>query len=383
MKPVQKRGSDTRTLRQHVLEDIRAHIRNQTFAPGERLPSISALCRKYGVSDITIRAALRELMHAGYLESQWRSGVFVKAQREEKPNLAGERVIALLVPALNNPFFGDIIHEAEEQCRLADYRVIIANSTDDAALEAQQIKKLAQQVAGLIVMPSRGRNYVAYAELMEKNVPFVFLDRYVEKLAVPFVGTDNEQGGYLATRHLLQTGRRRVFVLVEPDGTSYEERLCGYRRALKEEGVAFDPTLVLRSPLFNDACGYMLTKELLLRSRDEGREEEPIGIFALNDCIARGSYMALKEAGKNIPNDVAVVGFDDISAVFLDPPLSSVRQDVRELGTTAVRLLLETILSGGRHPAPTVRLQPELMIRQSSDAASAFSLIEHFVGNAP
>jgi len=364
------------------MEDIRADIHNQTFASGDRLPSISALCQKYGVSDITVRAALRELMHAGYLESRRRSGVFVKAQREEKLNLAGEKVIALLVPALNNPFFGDIIHEAEEQCRLMDYRVIIANSTDDAALEAQQIKKLAQQVAGLIVMPSRGRNYVAYAELMEKNVPFVFLDRYVEKLSVPFVGTDSEQGGYLATRHLLQVGRKRVFVLVEPDGTSYEERLCGYRRALKEEGITFDPTLVLRSPLFNDACGYMLTKELLLRCRDEGTEGEPIGIFALNDCIARGSYMALKEAGKNIPDDVAIVGFDDINAVFLDPPLSSVRQDVRELGMTAVRLLLETILNGGRHPARVVRLQPELMIRQSSNTSSSFSLIEHFVGHA-
>ena len=210
------------TLRQAVVDDLRKRISSGELAVGERLPSITALCERYGVSDITVRAALKELGTTNYVESRRRSGVFVceRSVEDDKPKLRGEKVLALLVPAWDNNFFAGIIHGAEEQAGRDGYRLLVANSKGDTAIEAEQLLTLSTQVAGLMIVPLGAKSYGSYTALLEKGLPFVFLDRRVEKLAVPVVATDNEEGGYLATRHLLECGRRRIYAFSEGNSRS-------------------------------------------------------------------------------------------------------------------------------------------------------------------
>ena len=353
---------------QVIAAQIQAKIEGGVWPVGTRLPSTAMLCREFEVSAITIRAAFKELVAVEIVESRPRSGYFVSAAAQKSPS----NLIALLVESVRTPFFTECIAGVEEVCRAAGYHVLVSNSHANAELEAAHLGELAPQVAGFVVMPvSAEGNYAAYLPLLEANIPFVFLDRYLEKLAAPSVTTDNELGGFLAASHLLDCGRTQIFALGVRDSSSQRERLAGYERAFRERGLATDATWLRRTLLQNEEAGYELMRQIL----SERSHAEPFGVFAINDSVARGSYLAIKEAGLEIPRDAAVVGFDDVSAVFFDPPLSSVRQDMREMGRLAVQILLRAL--DGQRDLQSVRLAPELMVRNSTDSNSEFSPARH------
>ncbi len=378
------------TLWQGVFNDIKLHIDAETLPVGEKLPPLRALCDQYGVSLMTVRTALRELSGAGYLESRPRQGVFVKTRHPllESSFLRGEKVLALLLPSRSPSFYSRMLLGVEKECRSHDYRLIVCSTNEEPALEAEHLLDLVGQVAGFLIVPAReNHDYLAYAALIKRKVPFVFIDHSVEHLSASFIATDNELGGFLATRHLLSIGRRRIFALSARYASSLEERLRGYRRALKESKIAFDPSLVRQLALSDDeVAGFLATKELL----DE-QQKEPIGIFALNDSMARGAYAAIKQAHLRIPQDVAVVGYDDIFALYLEPPLTSVRQNPQGLGALAAQELISILsFSSGtgkgsasrRRSLQDVRLPPELVVRNSTDENSNFSLAGYFFNKA-
>ena len=353
---------------QEIAAQIQAKIEGGVWSVGAKLPSTAMLCREFDVSAITVRAAFKELVAAGIVQSRPRSGYFVS----EAAQRSTSNLIALLVESVRTPFFTECIAGVEDVCRAAGYHVLVSNSHANPEFEAAHLQELAGQVAGFVIMPvSADANYAAYLPLLEANIPFVFLDRYLEKLSAPSVTTDNELGGFLAASHLLDCGRKQIFALGVRDSSSQRERLAGYERAFKERGLTPDPLWVRRTLLQNEDAGYELTRQIL----SERSHAEPFGIFAVNDSVARGSYLALKEAELHIPRDAAVVGFDDVSAVFFDPPLSSVRQDMRAMGVLAVQMLLQ-VLDGQTEPQ-SVRLAPELMIRNSTDINSSFSPTRH------
>jgi GntR family transcriptional regulator of arabinose operon len=370
------------TLYQYLVTTLRDRIEGGRLSPGERLPSINNLCAEYGVSSITVRTALKELVRSGHIESRARSGFFVRASSlPPTPALTGDQVIALLVPFRgSHPFFGGIIAGAEDQCRRLGYRLVVAASNDNLEQEGEQLRDLARLVAGVMVVPiTLDGNYASYTLLLERSVPFVFVDCYVRHLAVPVVTTDNEKGGYLATQHLLSTGVQQVYLVSERPATSLEERIRGYRRALKEAGVPFEPSLLREGPLAGPASGYDLTRKLLQSTQIP----KPFGIFAVHDGVAQGCLAALKEAGLSVPQDVRLVGYDDTYSLQIDPPLTTIRQNTEGMGENAVRLLVKMIQQGTDAPVPrSTRLTPELLVRSSSDPNSSFSLAEHFARRA-
>jgi len=354
--------------RQHyyaaIAAEIKGKIRDGSLPPGSRLPSTAQLCVKYGVSTITVRAAIKELVVAGLVESKPRSGFWVSvpaAQAKTRSDL-----IAFVVESVNSAFFSECIEAVEEAVTAAGYHLVVVSSHASAVWETQHIRRLAGEVAGMIIMPvAESGNYEAFLPLLQDRIPFVFIDRHVDRLAVPVVETDNELGGYLAASHLIQCGHRRVLALWDRNVSSQQARLRGYRRAMREAGL--DTTgLEHLTPLVGTEGGY-LTMQSLLANRSSA---EPLALFALYDNLARGAYLALKEAGLEIPRDAAIVGFDDINAIFMDPPLTSIRQDMHEMGRMAARSLL-TLIAGQEAP-PMVRLAPELVVRNSTDGGSAF-----------
>jgi DNA-binding LacI/PurR family transcriptional regulator len=361
------------SLYQGLAENIKEYIARHALLPGDRIPSVMQLCSLFGVSHTTVRAALKVLTDEGVLESRHRQGVFVSTPREEKPALESRNMIAILVPNGDHSYEAGIIRGVTEQSHSAGFNVIIANSNDNAAKEAAQLSELSRQVAGLIVFPSiEGGNYATYAKLLERSVPWVFVDRSIAGLSAPLVATDNEYGGYIATRHLLEQGCRHVYALNANLATSTQERLQGHRRALKEWGISNPQLFVRHSSEHNHTVGYTFTQEIL-KHKAPG---ERIGILALDEYLARTCYTALKDASQRIPEDVAVVTYDDISAMFFEPPLTAVRQETYQMGATAVQVLLDMIRYK-KTASREVRLKPELMIRNSTDTHSLFSWTAH------
>jgi DNA-binding LacI/PurR family transcriptional regulator len=203
------------------------------------------------------------------------------------------------------------------------------------------------------------------AALLARGVPFVFVGRPPAGTDVSYVDVDNRQGGRRATRHLLEAGRRRVATIAGPeDMPPGIDRLDGYREALREAGLGADAELVAQGD-FTSEGGAAAMEELLAACPDID------GVFAASDLMAAGALGVLVATGRRVPEDVALVGYDDSPiAAATQPPLTSVRQPIEEMGPEAVHLLLDAIERADRPPRRVV-LATDLVPRASSAGQEA------------
>jgi DNA-binding LacI/PurR family transcriptional regulator len=193
-------------------------------------------------------------------------------------------------------------------------------------------------------------------------VPLVLVDRGVKGLAVPTIKTDNQAGAYEAVKHLIDLGHDRIAIITGIPGVeTSEERFAGYRQALQERGIPLRKTLI-RQGHFQKERAFAATKELVRLKRP------PSAIFVSNEPMVSGCILALKESGLGIPEDIAVVGYDDpVWASYMDPPLTAVSQPSYTMGILAFDYLLAQI-SGSRKDIKYLKdviLKPTLFIRQS------------------
>ena len=219
---------------------------------------------------------------------------------------------------------------------------------------------IAHRPAGVVLVVA-DLTAAEYAQLTSRGIPFVVIDPAGElDQDVPAVGATNWHGGLAATRHLLDLGHRRIGMVAGPDRLLCSRaRVDGYRSALESAGVTYDPTLV-RGGTFNQDTGYQVGLELLhARNR-------PTAVFAGNDLQALGLYEAAREAGLRIPEDLSVVGFDDmVLARWAGPPLTTIRQPLTEMAAAAARIVVD--LSRGKTPTATrIELATRLIERNST-----------------
>lgn len=268
--------------------------------------------------------------------------------------------VGMMIPNNSNPYFAEIIRGIEDTCFEAGFNVILCNSDDDPHKQSQYVRVLSEkQVDGLIVLSSGGDPELI-ATLRSAGMPQVVVDREIDDLTVDLVEVNHELGGYLATRHLLELGHRRIACIAGPQALSpARQRVQGYHRALTEAGLRVDDKL-LRSTDFTSAGGHAAMASLLkMRQR-------PSAVFASNDLMAIGAVCAAAEAGLRIPEDLSVVGFDDIAlAAYSNPPLTTIAQPKHQTGTLAARLLLERIAQRDK-PLHREILQPTLCLRRST-----------------
>ena len=228
--------------------------------------------------------------------------------------------------------------------------------------ESAYVATLTQGMADglLLVLP---RDPGAYIEtLRRRRFPYVLIDHQGIDEEGPSVGATNRSGGYTAARYLIELGHRRIgFITGSLDMGCSTDRLAGYRDALAEHGVRFDPLLV-REGDFQQPDGYRGGRELL------ALPEPPTAIFASNDVMAFGVMEAVRECGLRIPADVSIIGFDDIpQASHVHPHLTTVRQPLEQMGRIATRMLLEQI-GNPETEAVRVELPTELIVRHSCRA---------------
>ncbi len=326
--------------------------------------SISTVSRVINQS-VAVDPATEERVRAAIDALGYRPNLLARSFRRRVTHTIG-----LVVPDNSNPFFAGVARVIEDEGFLAGYSVVLCNSDLSEVKQATYVDALlAKRVDGLILVssglvPTPGGSDVM-RRILEAGVPCVVVDRDLGEAPVDQVLVDNHRGGYLAGEHLLRLGHRRLACLVGPnDLTPSAGRIAGFRSALAEAGVELAPDALVRGD-GRYAGGAEAARELLRRG------VEFTAIFAFNDPMAIGAIGALARAGRRVPEDVSVVGFDDIvQASAICPALTTVAQPIAEMGRRSVALLLERM----RHrdaPVARVVLPTRLVERESSRALPA------------
>ncbi len=310
------------------------------------------------LNGFTVRPELRDRVTAAVVELGYTPNRQARALRQRSAAVWG-----LIVPDIRNPFFTALARGVEDVATRAEHSIVLCNSDEDVSKEARYLEILvAERVAGILICPA-SEDDTSIDAALASGIPVVALDRRLRSQPIDTVLVDNHRGARAAVEHLIEHGARRPAILVgDLRVTTARERLAGYRAALDEAGIAFDPTLVVESDLKGTNAGEA-TLALL------ARPDRPDALFPTTNLLTEGALGALMDAGVAVPDELRVASFDDLPlARLLRPSLTAVVQPTYDLGRTAAELLLQR-LRGDEERAREILLVPSLEIRESSGGA--------------
>ncbi|MDY7540589.1 LacI family DNA-binding transcriptional regulator [Undibacterium sp. RTI2.1] len=275
------------------------------------------------------------------------------------------QTLGMMIPNNSNPYFAEVIQGIEDESFRLGYNIILCNSYDDPKKQAAYTRVLMEKRIDGLILVSSGIDLELTQLLADEAIPKVLVDREVPGVAADFIEADHEQGGYLATKYLLDLGHRRIACVSGPKTLLPSgDRVSGYLRALKEAGVDYNSDYLAHSD-FTSQGGFSAFQQLL------ALPNRPTAIFASNDLMAIGGLCAAQQAGMRIPDELSVVGYDDIAlASFSTPPLTTIAQPKYEIGVLTARVLVNRILNA-ELPFRREMLQTELIMRQSTGQAPA------------
>jgi LacI family transcriptional regulator len=306
-----------------------------------------------GLRKDTKRRIVETAQKMGYQQNTFASNL-----RRKKSNTIG-----VIVPRLNSYFMSTVIAGIEKAANNAGYNLIIAQSQEQFKKEVAGVNTMYNsRVDGLLVSLSYDtRNTEHFDTIRNKQIPLIFFDRVIEYPNCTSVVIDNQKAGYDATMHLIAQGCRRiVHVSGSLNRNVYADRLAGMKKATTEKGITFDQQLVISNNL-SDQEGVEAAQQILKM------HPRPDGIFTANDTSAVAIIRELKAAGIRIPEDIAVVGFnnDPISRV-IEPQLTTVNYPGEEMGEVAANTLIGRLKENPSTSVDTIVLRHELIVRESS-----------------
>ncbi len=328
--------------------------------------TIKQIAKLLGISKSTVSRALQ---NRNDVNVETRRKVIELAEKlRYQPNsialhLKNQRTqtIGVIIPETSNAFFSRAVGGIQRVANAAGYNVVICQSDESYPAEKKNLDSLiSNHVDGLLISVSREtQNSDHFMTLLDRNIPVVFFDRVCESLETTQVVTDNYEVSFKATQHLIDQGCRKIAILAGPEYLSTSsKRVLGYRDALKQNNISFNPAWLL-FPDFRCNSIEAFTNELL-RQKDF-----PDAIFAINDMAAIEIMHVLKRSGLRIPNDVAVMGFNNEKVgEFMEPSLSSIDLPAQEMGETAAEMLIHHIKDPGCKPER--RLIPSTLVVRSS-----------------
>lgn len=271
------------------------------------------------------------------------------------------KTIGIIIKELQHPFLSTVLQGIADVAREKEFGITLCNTYDNPDLELEYIRQLrAKQVDGMLIYPIQSdERYIN--ELKNCPIPYVFLNRHTNSLHCDYVANDNTYGMYQATNHIIQQGYQKIaYVCAKPMASSGQERILGCQKAVKENGL---PSNYFRLETCEETIesSYQKVKKIISANDDID------AIFAWDDRLAMGAVRAIREAGLSIPDDIALVGYDDTEiSKYQTPSLTTVRQPSKKIGELAANILFERIKSKKPVKIRQVILKPELVIRKSS-----------------
>ena len=283
------------------------------------------------------------------------------------------KTIGLVIPDITDPFFAQQARGIEDTARAKGFSVIVINTDENSETELKAVNTFRSiRVAGIILTSVfSGTQHIKL--LQEQQIPFVLLNRWSPVFDTDYVINDNVAGAYEATKHLINRGHTRIaFITGIPEITSVQERLKGYKQAFKEGNLPILENLIVNTESLDPQSGKVHAEQLL------AIKPRPTAILAYCDLLALGVYTAVKESNLSIPEDIALVGYDDIPfSAFFEVPLTTVAQPAYQMGLTACDILVERIKAvreenGEENKSDALKKQivfkPQLIVRKSCGA---------------
>ena len=318
--------------------------------------SIATVSRVINNKDQSIRADTKERIQSIIKKHNYQPNRIARSMITKETATLG-----LIIPDIQNPFFPELVRGVEDFANENQYSVILCNTDGDINRERKYLDLMKEKnVDGILytyAFTELSKPFKGF--LKENNTPMVLLDRGEPGSKMSGVYVDNEKAGYMATRHLIDLKHKRIGCITGPEHIeNSKERFNGYHQALKEAGISLDETIIFVGD-YQMKGGYEAAKKLIA--------EGVTAVFAFNDLMAFGIYQAAAELGVKIPDDLSVVGFDNIKYNhLLVPKLTTIEQSSYKMGETAVELLLKQIKNTEKQKKETIIIEPILVINEST-----------------
>lgn len=284
-----------------------------------------------------------------------------------KPNMIAKslrvqesKLIGLMVSDIANSFFASVVRGIEDELANSGYNVLLCNSDSDIEKEKKYLNVLlGKRIDGLIISAAGSSNNY-FKELKKIGIPAVYLNRSPNFANLDTVTTDNYGGSYQATEHLIEHGHKSIGIITGPQTINTGlERFLGFKQALLDYSLQFNENWV-KEGCFDVESGYNKMKELI------ESQERPTALFVSNNSMSLGVYKYIKDYGLKVPEDIAIIGFDDPEwATIVEPKLTTVAQPAYEQGFQAAALIIEKIKGEGVDRQQVINLKPNLIVRNS------------------
>ncbi|MDP0497781.1 MAG: substrate-binding domain-containing protein [Verrucomicrobiota bacterium JB024] len=345
---------------------------------GDRLPAERQLCTSLGVSRVTLRRAMEPLHREGFLNTRRGGGTWLVREVQAPVPMDGvsQQIIGLVVPTVENPLISRIVQGAESFAAESGFHIAVAHDHGDPDYQIKQLRRMVESgLGGIAVYPdtcnlqsAEFRNLIQ--EIDKQSIPLVMIDRYIPDMEVCSVLSDNFAGMYTATQHMIAAGCRRLALLAfgADAGVPDRERRKGFIMAMQDYGLK-------RMPAYEADIGVSGHEETAHKAvakwlKDASGEGCPFdGIVTMQDNMAYGAYVALREAGLEVPKDVSLVGYDNLDRELFSVSglhLSSIDQPAEEIGREAARQLISRLRGAASQTrALHTLLKPRLVVRSS------------------
>ncbi|WP_078543984.1 GntR family transcriptional regulator [Litchfieldia alkalitelluris] len=365
-----------------VKEQIIEWISSGKVSPGEKIHSENELVKLFSVSRHTVRQAVGDLVHEGWLYREQGAGTFCSDHSHE-PKLQSNtqhltdngRNIGVITTYISDYIFPSIIKGIESYLTTQGYSLIFACTDNDVEKEKQCLQTmLSRNIDGLIVEPTKSSNYNPninyYLELEQKNIPYLMINQFYSQLMPPHFVMNDEHGGYIATEHLIELGHEKIIGVFKTDDLQGVNRMQGFIRAFREHEVPFFSDMVITYTT-EDQDHTILEK---LKSFLTG-EDKPSAIVCYNDQLALNVLNILRELDLSVPEDVSIIGYDDsFLAEASEVKLTSVSHPKMDMGIEAAKWIISAVEANGSSTHSTV-YEPELVIRHSTAPIKKTTLI--------
>lgn len=305
------------------------------FKPNDKIPTEEEFSKMTGLARATIRQAIQNLVNMGYLERKKRFGTFVI---NGEANTDKKTIIGLLVPDIRSGYTPELARGAQDEAAKNKHSLILCN-TDDLFVEAEfhANRLLENSISGVIFVPTAAsdeQNIKLVDKFARNKIPVVLADRIIPTLDVNYVTTDNFDGAYKITEYLLLKGHKKIGILLSSLFSTERDRLAGYKKALTDHNIWIDPSIIVtdHGPFMPDI--YLQYVRHLLK-------KDITAVFAGHDRIALLFYSAAQKMGIKIPEDLSIVGYDDLN--FTTISLTTMHQPIYEMGQESLKLIMSHI----------------------------------------